>query len=130
MNITLNQTVLSLGTVLKTTVQPIIETAIIPGDRNSHSGNSESLSFLFIPLAVLITVMLLSVMVYLMARKKDRIFSKRPHVPSFSFDSSDLEDNDDLETEHLLKGKLRLDEPYFKGVNSCKTYTGSNELYA
>ncbi|XP_062555231.1 uncharacterized protein LOC134220247 [Armigeres subalbatus] len=99
-------------------------------DNKHYPGNSESLNFLFIPLAVLITVMLLSVMVYLMARKKHTIFNKHVYVPSFSFDSSDLEDDNDLETEHLLKGKLRLDEPYFKGINSNKTYTGGNEMYA
>lgn len=98
---------------------------------NHYPGNSESLNFLFIPLAVLITVMLLSVMVYLMSRRKHKIFAKHPYVPSFTFDSSDMEDDDDMETEHLLKGKLRLDEPFFKGINSSKTYaTNGNELYA
>lgn len=98
---------------------------------NHYPGNSESLNFLFIPLAVLITVMLLSVMVYLMSRRKHKIFAKHPYVPSFTFDSSDIEDDDDMETEHLLKGKLRLDEPYFKGINSSKTYaTNGKELYA
>ncbi|XP_058450157.1 uncharacterized protein LOC131429802 [Malaya genurostris] len=128
MNSTLNETVLSIGTVLKTSTDTELGMAIPDYDK-SHSGNSESLRFIFIPLAVLITVMLLSIMVYLMARKKDKIFSKRSYVPSYSFDSSDLEDNEDLETEHLLKGKLLLDEPYFKGVNNCKMYSSNTELY-
>ncbi|XP_053696995.1 uncharacterized protein LOC128744194 [Sabethes cyaneus] len=130
MNFTLNQTIISLGTVLKTTPKPTLEEAIPPVTNEYNPGQSESLNFLFIPLAVLITVMLLSVMVYLMARRKDQIFTKRSYVPSFSFDSSDLDDNDDLETEHLLKGKLRLDDPYSKGINSSRVYSGNNELYA
>ncbi|XP_055542850.1 uncharacterized protein LOC129728435 [Wyeomyia smithii] len=130
MNFTFNQTIISLGTVLKSTQKPILEEAIPSNAKESGAGQSESLNFLFIPLAVLITVMLLSVMVYLMARRKDKIFTKRSYVPSFSFDSSDLDDNDDLETEHLLKGKLRLDDPYLKGINSSKVYSGNNELYA
>ncbi|XP_055614045.1 uncharacterized protein LOC129760421 isoform X2 [Uranotaenia lowii] len=103
------------------------------GTKQQHyPDNSESLNFLFIPLAVLITIMLLSVMVYLMSRRKHKIFLKHPYVPSFSFESSDLEDdNDELETEHLLKGKLRLDDPYIKGINSTRSYTEDrNELYA
>lgn len=129
MNFNLNQTVLSLDT---TTEAPL--EGAVPDSTNGNKhypGNSESLNFLFIPLAVLITVMLLSVMVYLMSRKKHKIFAKHSYVPSFTFDSSDLEDdNDDMETEHLLKGKLRLDEPFFKGINSSKTYASGNELYA
>lgn len=133
-NFSQNRTLLPTGTTMESTTTETTLQAAVPSNGNSlhYPANSESLNFLFIPLAVLITVMLLSVMVYLMARKKHRIFSKHTHVPSFTFDSSDIEDdNDDLETEHLLKGKLRLDEPYFKGINSCKTYaTSSNELYA
>lgn len=128
MNLNLTQTVLSvLNATIKTTTESVLEM----DEPNKHyPASSESLNFVIIPLAVLITVMLLSVMVYLMARKKDRIFAKHSYVPSFSFDTSDLEDDNDLETEHLLKGKLRLDEPHFKGINSSKTYTGGHELYA
>lgn len=130
MSSNLTQTVLTVLNV--TTMKNTTESGLgaeVP-DNKHYPGNSESLNFLFIPLAVLITVMLLSVMVYLMARKKHKIFHKHAYVPSFSFDSSDLEDDNDLETEHLLKGKLRLDEPYFKGINSSRTYTSGNELYA
>lgn len=121
-------TVLNVTTMKNTTSEPGLGVEI--PDKQHYPSNSESLNFLFIPLAVLITVMLLSVMVYLMARKKHKIFNKHAYVPSFSFDSSDLEDDNDLETEHLLKGKLRPDEPYFKGINSSRAYTSGNELYA
>lgn len=128
MSLNLTQTVLS---VFNATVKSTTESDFgVEVPDKHYPGSSESLNFVIIPLAVLITVMLLSVMVYLMARKKHQIFTKHPYVPSFSFDTSDLEDDNDLETEHLLKGKLRLDEPYFKGINSSKTYTGGHELYA
>uniref|UniRef100_A0A1Q3F8S7 Putative conserved plasma membrane protein n=1 Tax=Culex tarsalis TaxID=7177 RepID=A0A1Q3F8S7_CULTA len=129
-NFSLNQSLSSLSDTTMKTESTTAGTTLGATD-NHYPGNSESLNFLFIPLAVLITVMLLSVMVYLMSRRKHKIFAKHPYVPSFTFDTSDIEDDDDLETEHLLKGKLRLDEPYFKGINSSKTYaTNGNELYA
>lgn len=132
MNLSLSQALSSLNTTMKPSTTEGTLGATEQTDGNKHyPGNSESLNFLFIPLAVLITIMLLSVMVYLMSRRKHKIFAKHPYVPSFTFDSSDIEDDDDLETEHLLKGKLRLDEPYFKGINSSKTYaTNGKELYA
>lgn len=129
-NLSLSQSLSSLETSTTTTERTLGATAQTDGN-NHYPGNSESLNFLFIPLAVLITVMLLSVMVYLMSRRKHKIFAKHPYVPSFTFETSDIEDDDDMETEHLLKGKLRLDEPYFKGINSSKTYsTNGTELYA
>lgn len=132
-NFSLSQSLSSSGSTMKpsTTTEGTLGATTQPDGNNHYPGNSESLNFLFIPLAVLITVMLLSVMVYLMSRRKHKIFTKHPYVPSFTFESSDIEDDDDMETEHLLKGKLRLDEPYFKGINSSKTYsTNGNEMYA
>lgn len=132
-NFSLSQSLSSSDTTMKpnATTEGGITLGQPDGNSNHYPGNSESLNFLFIPLAVLITVMLLSVMVYLMSRRKHKIFAKHPYVPSFTFESSDIEDDDDMETEHLLKGKLRLDEPYFKGINSSKTYsTNGNEMYA
>lgn len=129
-NFNLSQSPSSLDTMKTSTTTE--GTLGATADANNHyPSNSESLNFLFIPLAVLITIMLLSVMVYLMSRRKHKIFTKHPYVPSFTFETSDIEDDDDMETEHLLKGKLRLDEPYFKGINSSKTYsTNGTELYA
>ncbi|KFB34830.1 AGAP003535-PA-like protein [Anopheles sinensis] len=95
-----------------------------------YPDRSDNLYFLFIPLAVLVTIMLLSVMVYLMARRRHKIFSKYHYVPSFSFESSDLdEDHEERETDHLLKGgKLRLDEP--RTGQDAPRYGGSTELFA
>uniref|UniRef100_A0A182IL82 Uncharacterized protein n=1 Tax=Anopheles atroparvus TaxID=41427 RepID=A0A182IL82_ANOAO len=105
-----------------------------------YPDRSDNLYFLFIPLAVLVTIMLLSVMVYLMARRRHKIFTKNHYVPSFSFDSSDLdEDREDRETDHLLKGgKLRLEKPTYPdapgasllGSRTVGRYGGSTELFA
>uniref|UniRef100_A0A182MAP8 Uncharacterized protein n=1 Tax=Anopheles culicifacies TaxID=139723 RepID=A0A182MAP8_9DIPT len=102
-----------------------------------YPDRSDNLYFLFIPLAVLVTVMLLSVVVYLMSRRRHKIRSKYSYVPSFSFESSDLEDErEERETDQLLKGgKLRLDESPFEeasGVNpfAAARSAGSHELFA
>lgn len=54
-------TVLNVTTMKNTTSEPGLGVEI--PDKQHYPSNSESLNFLFIPLAVLITVMLLSVMV-------------------------------------------------------------------
>ncbi|XP_049281214.1 uncharacterized protein LOC125762774 [Anopheles funestus] len=102
-----------------------------------YNDRSDNLYFLFIPLAVLVTVMLLSVVVYLMARRRHKIRSKYSYVPSFSFESSDLDDErEERETDHLLKGgKLRLDESTFEDASSVNPFAGtrsvgSRELFA
>uniref|UniRef100_A0A182P0B2 Uncharacterized protein n=1 Tax=Anopheles epiroticus TaxID=199890 RepID=A0A182P0B2_9DIPT len=114
---------------------PVTEGIIIA---KRYPDRSDNLYFLFIPLAVLVTVMLLSVVVYLMARRRHKIRSKYSYVPSFSFESSDLDDDrEERETDHLLKGgKLRLEEqPPFEEESSenpfvAQRYGGSRELFA
>uniref|UniRef100_A0A182JXM3 Uncharacterized protein n=1 Tax=Anopheles christyi TaxID=43041 RepID=A0A182JXM3_9DIPT len=102
-----------------------------------YPDRTDNLYFLFIPLGVLVTIMLLSVVVYLMARRRHKIRSKYSYVPSFSFESSDLdEEREERETDHLLKGgKLRLEESPFddaSGENpfAGQRYGGSHELFA
>uniref|UniRef100_A0A182Q2W9 Uncharacterized protein n=1 Tax=Anopheles farauti TaxID=69004 RepID=A0A182Q2W9_9DIPT len=118
---------------------PVTESVNIA--KRSPVDRSDNLYFLFIPLAVLVTIMLLSVVVYLMARRRHKILSKYSYVPSFSFESSDLDDErEDRETEHLLKGgKLRLEESVTFGdapdgnpfpVRTAGRYGGSHELFA
>ncbi|XP_052901694.1 uncharacterized protein LOC128309366 [Anopheles moucheti] len=131
MDSTANQSVPSV--TLESSV-PVTEGINIPKRYNDRSDN---LYFLFIPLAVLVTVMLLSVVVYLMARRRHKIRSKYSYVPSFSFDSSDLDDErEERETDHLLKGgKLRLDEAPIEDTSSANPFAtarsaGSRELFA
>ncbi|XP_035780739.1 uncharacterized protein LOC118460494 [Anopheles albimanus] len=121
---------ISLGTVVSVTEGVIVK-------RNTN--RSDNLYFLFIPLAVLVTVVLLSVMVYLMARRRHKILPKYSYVPSFSFESSDLDDDrEERETDYLLKGaKLRIgnaphhsDTSIYGGSSSAGRYNGSPELFA
>ena len=72
-----------------------------------------------------------------MARRRHKIRSKYSYVPSFSFESSDLdEEREERETDHLLKGgKLRLEEPPFEEASggnpfAGQRYGGSHELFA
>lgn len=135
MDSTANQSVPSV--TLESSV-PVTEGSINIAKR--YPDRSDNLYFLFIPLAVLVTVMLLSVVVYLMARRRHKIRSKYSYVPSFSFESSDLDDErEERETDHLLKGgKLRLDESQFEDASGGSSpFTsprygggGSRELFA
>ncbi|XP_050083665.1 uncharacterized protein LOC126570160 [Anopheles aquasalis] len=122
--------IISLGTVVSVTEGVIVK-------RNTD--RSDNLYFLFIPLAVLVTVVLLSVVVYLMARRRHKILPKYSYVPSFSFESSDLDDDrEERETDYLLKGaKLRIgnaphhsDASIYVGSSSAGRYNGSPELFA
>lgn len=134
MDSTANQSVPSVTLGLSV---PVTEGSINIAKR--YPDRSDNLYFLFIPLAVLVTVMLLSVVVYLMARRRHKIRSKYSYVPSFSFESSDLDDErEERETDHLLKGgKLRLDESQFEDTSggnspfaSPRYGGGSRELFA
>ncbi|XP_058057707.1 uncharacterized protein LOC131208823 [Anopheles bellator] len=99
-----------------------------------NTDRSENLYFLFIPLAVLATIVLMSVIVYLMARRRHKIMSNYHYVPSFSFEYSDMEEErEERETDYLLRGaKLRLGEQQGKiGVDrTAGRYDGSQELFA
>uniref|UniRef100_A0A6E8VGH0 Uncharacterized protein n=1 Tax=Anopheles coluzzii TaxID=1518534 RepID=A0A6E8VGH0_ANOCL len=125
----------SVPSVTLESAAPVTEGGITIAKR--YPDRSDNLYFLFIPLAVLVTVMLLSVVVYLMARRRHKIRSKYSYVPSFSFESSDLdEEREERETDHLLKGgKLRLEEPPFEEASggnpfAGQRYGGSHELFA
>ncbi|ETN66154.1 hypothetical protein AND_002066 [Anopheles darlingi] len=121
---------ISIGTVVSVTEGVIVK-------RNTD--RSDNLYFLFIPLAVLVTVVLLSVIVYLMARRRHKILPKYSYVPSFSFESSDLDDDrEERETDYLLKGaKLRIgnvphhtDTSVYVSSSSAGRYNSSPELFA
>uniref|UniRef100_A0A2M3ZK44 Protein with signal anchor n=1 Tax=Anopheles braziliensis TaxID=58242 RepID=A0A2M3ZK44_9DIPT len=122
---------INLGTVVSVTEGVIVK-------RNTD--RSDNLYFLFIPLAVLVTIVLLSVVVYLMARRRHKILPKYSYLPSFSFESSDLDDDrEDRETEYLLKGaKLRIgNAPHhtdastiYVGSSSAGRHNGGRELFA
>ncbi|XP_053680291.1 uncharacterized protein LOC128731210 [Anopheles nili] len=123
----------SLPTVTLESSAPVTESINVA---KRYADRADNLYFLFIPLAVLVTIMLLSVVVYLMARRRHKILSKYSYVPSFSFESSDLDDErEDRETDHLLKGsKLRLEESPLESPTSANRstgmYGGSRELFA
>lgn len=69
--------------------------------------NSASLTYILIPLTVMASIILLAIMVYYMASRRRKYLNLR-YVPNYSFDGSDVEEDEEnyIETEHLLRSKL------------------------
>ncbi|XP_037922403.1 uncharacterized protein LOC119658777 [Hermetia illucens] len=82
--------------------------------------SDDSVQFIFVPLAVFITVIFLSAMVYLMARTKRKMITRiynrvRSSSDYTMLEPSDVEhdeDNEDDPNECLLAGKLQIENRY------------------